>query len=152
MVVYFVLFIHYFYFSLYSFLSIYTRSYSNPHSYSLLYAAFTSTLKAIPFFTLLFGILYFSLYDYCPVHISVYTVIRFYSFNVVIYLSLRISLYSISELQQLFFSLTLYIRLQRLYSSFFRPSLLDKTDPIDRFNQTFLYTYCFSVPKLISKP
>src|SRR6266699_536803 len=82
------------------------------------------------FSTLLFDILYFSLCDYCPVYISVYTVIRFYSFNAVAYSSLRISLCSVSELQQLLFSLTLCIRPQRLYSPALRPSLLDETDSI----------------------
>src|SRR6266699_1006283 len=99
MVAHFVSFMHYFYFSSCGFPSAYARSYSNPYSYSLLRAAPTSALKATPFSTLLFGILYFSLYDYCPAHISAYTVIRFYSFNVVAYLSLRISLCSVSELQ-----------------------------------------------------
>ncbi len=152
MVAHFVSFIHYFYFSLYGFPSVYMRSYSNPYSYSLLYAAPTSALKATPFSTLLFGILYFSLCDYCPAHISAYTVIRFYSFNVVTYSSLRISLCSVSELQQFLFSLTSYIRPQRLYSPALRPSLLDRTDPIDRLNQTFSHAHCFSVPRLTSKP
>src|SRR6266699_6970498 len=148
MVAHFVSFIRYFYFNSYGFPSAYTRSYSNSYSYSLLRAAPTSTLKATPFSTLLFGILYFNLYDYCPAHISVYTVIRFYSFNAVAYSSLHISLYSVSELQQLLFSLTSYIRLQRLYSPAFRPSFLDRTDPTDRLNQTFSHTHCFSVPRL----
>ena len=99
MVAYFVSFIRYFYFSSCGFPSAYTRFYSNPYGYSLLRTAPTSALKATPFSTLLFGILYFSLCDYCPAHISAYTVIRFYSFNAVVYSNLRISLYSISELQ-----------------------------------------------------
>src|SRR6266699_5542667 len=137
MVAHFVSFMYYFYFSLYGFPSAYARSYSNPYNYSLLYATPTSALNATPFSTLLFGILYFNLYDYFPAHISAYTVIRFYSFNVVAYSSLRISLYSVSELQQLLFSLTSCIRPQRLYSPALRPSLLDRTDPTDRLNQTF---------------
>src|SRR6266566_4797835 len=152
MIAYFVSFIYYFYFSSYGFLSAYTRSYSNPYSYSLLYAAPTSAFKATLFSTLLFDILYFSLYDYCPAYISAYTVIRFYSFNAVVYSSLRISLCSVSELQQLLFSLTSCIRPQRLYSPALRPSLLDRTDPIDRLNQTFSHAHCFSVPRLTSKP
>src|SRR6266699_3130132 len=99
MVAYFVSFMRYFYFSSYGFLSAYARFYSNPYGYSLLRAAPTSAFKATSFFTLLFGILYFSLYDYCPTYILVYTVIRFYSFNVVAYSSLRISLCSVSEFQ-----------------------------------------------------
>src|SRR6266566_7421043 len=130
MVAHFVSFMYYFYFSSCSFPSAYTRFYSNPYNYSLLYVASTSALKATPFSTLLFGILYFSLYDYCPVYISVYTVIRFYSFNAVAYSNLRISLYSVSELQQLLFNLTSYIRPQRLYNPALRPSLLDRTDSI----------------------
>src|SRR6266699_607392 len=130
MVAHFVSFMHYFYFSSCGFPSAYARSYSNPYSYSLLRAAPTLALKATPFSTLLFGILYFSLYDYCPAHILVYTVIRFYSFNAVAYSSLRISLCSVSELQQLFFSFTSCIRPQRLYSPALRPSLLDETDLI----------------------
>ena len=42
-----------------------------------------------------------SLHCYSVSCISTYTVIRFYSFNAVAYSSLRISLYSASELQQL---------------------------------------------------
>ena len=149
MVAHFVSFMRYFYFSSCGFLSAYACSYSNPYGYSLLCAAPTSAFKVTPFSTLLFGILYFSLYDYCPAHISAYTVIRFYSFNAVAYSSLHISLCSVSELQQLLFSLTSCIRPQRLYSPALRPSLLDRTDPIDRLNQTFLYAHCFSVLRFI---
>src|SRR6266566_9775001 len=72
--------------------------------------AFTQTLTAIRCYVLRLpqpSRLHCSLYCYSLSCISAYTVICFYSFNAVVYSSLRISLCSASELQQLFVQLHL---------------------------------------------
>src|SRR6266566_4656722 len=127
MVAHFISFLRYFYFNSCGFPSAYTRSYSNPYGYSLLCAAPTSALKATPFSTLLFVSIRLT-----QLHTQAYALA---------YAQPRSSNSSS-------FNLTSCIRPQRLYSPALRPSLLDRTDPTDRLNQTFLHVHCFSVPRL----
>src|SRR6266566_467147 len=88
-----------------------------------------------------------------------YTVIRYPVFQLIrLFVSIRLTqlrtqAYALAYAQprssnSSSFSFTSCIRPQRLYSPALRPSLLDKTDPTDRLNQTFSHTHCFSVPRL----